>query len=92
MIKPLSDEAIQNITDNIACSFIGEKAKGAKDGDVDREINQAIAQEAQRDTLRQVMEWRLEPCLHRSHNAKYFKPKCACEKCWQELKKQAGGK
>ena len=30
-------------------------------------------------------EWRLEPCPHRAHNAKFFKPRYVCEKCWQAL-------
>ena len=40
---------------------------------------------AQRDkTLRDVRDWLMEACPHRAHNAKYFKPKGVCPKCWQE--------
>ena len=38
----------------------------------------------------EVVNWRLEPCPHRAHNAKYFKPRCACEQCWENLFKSWG--
>ena len=38
--------------------------------------------------LGKVWDWGLEPCPHRANNAKYFKPRCACGKCWDELLKE----
>ena len=39
----LSDEEIENVTENIALTYIGEKAHKAKEGDLDKEISTAIA-------------------------------------------------
>lgn len=35
--------------------------------------------------VRGVREWGNEPCPHRAHNAKYFRPRRACTECWQFL-------
>ena len=39
----LSVENIENVTENVALSYIGEKARKAKDGDLDKEISTAVA-------------------------------------------------
>ena len=39
----LSNEEIENVTENVALTYIGEKAYKAKEGDLDKEISTAIA-------------------------------------------------
>ena len=40
--------------------------------------------------LKKILEWGNEPCPHRAHNAKYFRPRFACGKCIKELSKEVG--
>ena len=53
----LSPEEIENITENIALSYIGEKAYKAKDGDLDKEISIAVAKA-------QLQSPKLAPCIN----------------------------
>jgi hypothetical protein len=50
--------------------------------------DEALCIAQQKEDLKCFVEWGQEPCPHRSHNAKYFKPKSACGKDWQELKEK----
>ncbi len=44
-------------------------------------LKKAVAQEAQKDTLRQVLEWGDSDCPHVSHH----RGKHWCGECWQSL-------
>lgn len=48
----------------------------------------AIAQLSVQTLWERILDWHMEPCPHRACNAKYFKPSCACAKCWQILQSQ----
>jgi len=88
MIKPLSPEAIKNILLEVANIYY--------DAEVDVTVSHTrLAQEAQRDTLRQVAEWGIEICTE--HLPKWqghvdlmggVLSRRECPKCWQELKEQ----
>ena len=92
MIKPLSDEAII-IAVCGECPFEGKYTD--EDCHACQRQLKAIAQEAQRDTLRQVAEWGIEICTE--HLPKWqghvdlmggVLSRRECPKCWQELKEQ----
>lgn len=85
------NEAIENISDSIACSFIGEKARRAKEGDVDREIHQAIARAAEDEIDRQWIEWGESFCVADGHyglDKRANTRKRECRQCWQIHKQQ----
>ncbi len=50
---------------------------------------QAVAQEAHQNALRQVVVWGEVVCYEHKPS---MKKRRRCDKCWQELKKQAEGK
>ncbi len=50
-----------------------------------REATDRLRAEGVTEGRKQVVDWRMEPCPHRSTNAKVFKPRSSCEKCWQAL-------
>lgn len=77
----LTDEEIENITDNIACSFIGAVAEsGLEPGII---IKRAIAN----NQLKKVVEWGDSGCPHGGclPGGHYEFSRNQCSKRWQAL-------
>ena len=61
----LSEDEIENVTENIALTYIGEKAYKAKEGDLDKEISTAIAKaQLQSPKLAAYIEERVSEAVH----------------------------
>ena len=90
IIQQLGNKEIQNITDNIVCSFVGEKARRAKEGDVDREIKKAIARKAEQEYLKGMIEF-VETYMWFQYDSASCGLKAGSTKftkLWQDLKKE----
>ena len=73
MLNPLSDEAIVDIMGEAFWLSAGKR----------------VAQEVQRDTLRQLVGWGNEPCPHRIGTHGETLRRWGCDKCWQQLERRS---
>ena len=83
--KLLSDEQIRAIRNSHNDTFYTQREFNA-DKSIAK-VQAKLSYEQGKDDMRQqIVEWGGEPCPHRAHNATYFRPRHACEKCWQALR------